>query len=228
MTSEESQLRRMSAAEEFDLHEHRSDGVRLVPALADGLTMLRDLAYARVHDDVEQRMGTDSMLAPISAEKTERLTKAEIELYQIVVSFAAVREHAYVAAQDEWYLQWLARLRLGKMMAESRTSQRLQFYLSKTSDARRLAFSNILASAVPESRRAPLVLFRLLPMCAEVVTCLAFGDLQAAAAVRNCQVHALPAIRDCHACRGRLLENGEYCHACGNPLWKFEWLISAD
>lgn len=228
MQSDDSAVRRTQAAEEFSQHEHRTDGAVVAGSLRGGLLVLRDSLYVRVHYDVQSRMGMDSMLAPVSEEKTQRVTKLEIELYQIAVSAAAVQERGYVSTKDDWYLQWLAKLRLGALRADGRVSKRLDYYLSKKPEARRLAFSNVLAAAVPESRRAPLVLFRLVHPAVQIVTAIAFEDDTLASAARREQIEALPAIRDCHECHGRLLENGEQCPACGNPLWKFEWLTAAD
>jgi len=57
---------------------------------------------------------------------------------------------------------------------------------------------------------------------------LAFGDCPRAIEVRQHQATYLPAIHDCHQCHGKLLENGETCPECGNPLWLFEWLSLVD
>jgi rRNA maturation endonuclease Nob1 len=43
---------------------------------------------------------------------------------------------------------------------------------------------------------------------------------------RKKQIDLLPHISDCHACRGNPLENGERCQQCGNPMWKFDWLVA--
>jgi len=220
--------RRVEAADEFNRHENRRDGGQVASSLADGLTVVRDLLYRRVHSDVQRAVGMDSMLAPISEEKSEKQAKAEIELYQIAVSAATIQNFDYIKPNGEWYLQWLARFRLGRVQAEGKVRQRLGHYLSKSADGRRLAFTNILASALPESRRAPLVLFRLVPYAVQIVTSLAFNDPPSAEESRRFQVGYLPAINDCRECGGRVLENGEQCRRCGNPLWKFDWLVAVD
>jgi hypothetical protein len=225
---EELTKRHSAAAEQFNRREHRNDGVRIASSLSGGLTLLRDCLYARVHDEVRRQIGTDSMLAPVSEEKSERVAKLEIELYQIVVSAVAAIEGGHVHGADDWYLQWLSEFRLGLIHADGRVAKRLAYYLSKTADARRMAFSNILATALPESRRAPLVLFRLVTPAVQIATALAFGDTTTADEWRQQQASCLPAIRDCHLCRGKLLDNGEQCLECGNPLWKFDWLVAAD
>ncbi len=154
--------------------------------------------------------------------------KIEIELYQVAVSAAAVCRGDYADGGPEWFWQWLARLRLGPSQPDERVVQRVQCYLAKTPDQRRLTFTDVMARALPESRRAPLVLFRLMPLAVEIVTALAFGDSSQATEVRQRQVAVLPAISDCEQCRGKLLENGEQCPECGNPLWLFDWLRSVD
>ena len=228
MDPEQSEKTQAEAAEEFNRHEHRDDAVRVTSSLASGLTVLRDSLYWRVHRDVEKIVGRDSMLMPVSEKKAERLTKTEIELYQIAESAAAVREFGYVRPDDEWYLQWLTRLRLGTPRTEVKVVERLAQYSSGTPDDRRLAFTDVLARVIPESRRAPLVLFRLVPPAVHIATALAFGDHARAAGLRNRQKSDLAAIADCPQCYGKVLENGEQCAQCGNPLWKFQWLTTAD
>jgi hypothetical protein len=227
MDTDEFAKRRSEAAEELNLHENRGDGIQAANSLSGGLTMVRDLLYTRVHDDVQSRIGLDSMLAPLSEEKSAKVAKVEIELYQIATSAAVVDEQHYLAT-DGWYLRWLAWLRLGKREPEGRVLQRLNYYAAKTADEQRLAFTNIMAKALPESRKAPLVLFRLVPLAVEIITALSFSDDATAAAARERQAVLLPAVDDCRQCRGKVLENGQQCRTCGNPLWKFDWLTKTD
>ncbi len=112
MNSQETLGSCSTAAEEFDRHEHRSDGLQVVESLCGGLTLIRDAVYARVHSDVERRMGMDSLIFPLSEEKSERTTKQEIEIYQIVVAADAAQSRGYVA-DGNWFREWLAQLRLG-------------------------------------------------------------------------------------------------------------------
>ncbi len=56
MEIEEFVKRRAVAAEEFNLHEGRSDGVEIAGSLAGGLTILRDALYKRLHEDVQRLM----------------------------------------------------------------------------------------------------------------------------------------------------------------------------
>ena len=228
MTGAESVERHASAVKEFNRREHRSDGAVVAGSLASGLDRLRESLYLRAHRDVERAVGVDSLWMPISEVRTERQTRLEIGLYQIVESAAVARDCNYVAAQDEWYLQWLSRLRLGDAQADVGNAARLADYAAKTPHDRRLAFSDVLGEVLPESRRAPLVLFRLMPLCVEIATALAFGDHARARDARKRQTADLPAIRYCNQCRGEVLENGEQCRGCGNPLWKFEWLTATD
>jgi hypothetical protein len=228
METEESVQRRQQAIEEFNRHERRGDGPRVAGSLAGGLTLLRDLLYVRFHDDVELRVGMDSMLSPVSVEKTAKTTKLEIELFQVAVSAIAVRQQDYVSSDDDWYLGWLTRFRLGRLAEDPRVAKRLSLYLTAAPDRQRLSFTNVMSGVLAESRRAPLVLFRLFPHAVQVATALAFEDHVLSDAGREQQVHLLPSIRDCHHCRGKLLDNGEECRLCGNPLWKFEWLTAAD
>ena len=228
MKQEEFTERHVVAVEEFNRHENRHDGEHVSGSLTGGLAILRDSLYSRVHLDVERELGTDTMLVPISEMKAEASTKTEIDLYQIAESATAVREHGYVRTDAQWYCRWLTRLRLGEAATDAETVERLDDYMSRTPDDRRLAFTDVLATVLAESTRAPLVLFRLLPLSVEIATALAFGDHTAALDARNRQTSLLPAIDYCHRCHGKVLENGEQCPGCGNPLWKFEWLTAAD
>jgi hypothetical protein len=220
--------RHAEAVEQFNRRENRGDGVRVAASLVGGLTLLRESLYARIHLDVERVFGTDSMLVPVSKVKTQQRVKAEIEVYQVAESAMAVRQQGYVRADAEWYAGWLARLRLGDAWKEGGRDQRLAHYTSKTPDDRRLSFTDVLARALPESRQAPLVLFRLLPPAVQIATALAFGDHPRAATLRDRQVAHLPAIGDCRQCQGKVLENGEQCQGCGNPVWKLEWLMATE
>ncbi len=216
-----------AAAEEFDFHEHRGDGLQVIEGLCGGLTLIRDAFFDRVHSDVEIRVGKDSIMLPISEEKTERTTKVEIEAYQVAVSAATADVGGYVNEAD-WYREWLTRLRLGGRDTESRAARRILYYAGKSATDQRLAFSNVLATVLPESASAPLILLRLLPLAAQIATALAFGKSADAMQWRHEQREILPSIDDCYHCHGKLLENGEQCAMCGNPIWNFEWLTVAD
>lgn len=226
MPSDET-TRRAVIVEEFERHEQRADGQRLVTSLDSGLSVLRDLFYGRMHFDVEQLVGTDSMLVPLSEPKTQRATNVQIEIFQVVESALLADERHYVSA-GEWYLDWLARFRLGEMAGKEKIVKEIQSYRRMRPDGRRLAFSDVLMRVLPESRKAPLVLFRLVPLAIRVATAMAFEDPATAAELRQQQTTILPAIADCPACRGEVLGNGDLCDVCSNPMWAYQWLTSAD
>jgi hypothetical protein len=214
-----------AAAEEFDRHEGRSDGLRIIESISGGLTLLRDSLYARVHADVERRLGMDSMISPLSEEKSERTTKREIEIYQIVVVAGTVHAKGY-AADEKWFRDWLSELRIGPVDKNSPAARRMSYYAEKSAEDQRRAFSNILAATQPEASHAPLILLRLVPLASQIVAALAFGKSVDAMQLRHEEIEILPSIRDCCRCRGKLLENGEQCTMCGNPLWTYEWLTT--
>jgi hypothetical protein len=215
-------------AQEFEQHSGRRDGLQVVAGLRSGLGLLCDLLCARLHEDVERIFGADSMLVPVSKMRSLLETRAEIALYEAAESAAAVRRLGYWPVDNDVYAPWLARLMLGESPPSEPHRQRIDGYLSKPADARRLVFTDVLAKALPESCRAPLVLFLLFPLAVEIATALAFGDRPTADKLRASQVEHLPVISGCHKCRGRVLENGEMCRQCANPLWKTEWLTSAE
>ena len=223
----EEATRQAELVAEFERHENRKDGQRLVSSLDTGLSVLRDLCYGRTHFDVEQLVGTDSMLMPLSEPKTQHATRMQIELFQVVESTAAARERRYVSS-EEWYLNWLARFRLGDAADKDKTVKEIATYRGMKPDGRRLAFMDVLMKVLPESHTAPLVLFQLLPVAVHIATAIAFGDANTAAKLRKRQETILPAIADCHACHGRVLNNGEICDVCSNPLWAYKWLTASD
>jgi hypothetical protein len=241
--SQELLERRGRAVEDFDRHGPipfgPSDGCsspggsfhgagRVIESLSAGLSQLRDILYTRIHDDVERRIGMDSMMMAVSEEKSRQLIKQEIEIFQIVNSAAAVHSRSYLPGDDSWYLGWLTEYRLGDVHNDARVVKRLDFYRLRSPSEQRLAFSNALMAILPEARRAPLIMYRLVPPAVRIVTALAFGKTADAQECRREQAEHLPSILDCHHCHGTLLENGESCSMCGNPLWNYEWLTASD
>lgn len=220
--------RRGSAITAFEVKEKRSDAGAVVSSLCDGLTRLRKLMFERVHDDVERQFGMDSMLMPTSEENLRTRTLLEIELYQVAIAAIQARSYQYVKQPDPWFLDWLTDLRIGTEKDNSLVVQRLSHYLKLDKAKRRLAFTDALVRALPEAERAPLVLYRLFPLAIKVVTSVAFSDATTAAAERDRQMSFLPAIGDCSECHGRLLENGEVCRTCGNPVWNYQWLTATE
>ncbi len=226
MTAEESAQRQAASAVEFDEHLHRTDGLRIANSLADGLTIVRDAFFNRVHGDVEMAFGLDSMLLPVAVLKTEAATNCEIEVYQVVEAALCARSSGYIPSEDGWFLDWLARLRLGESGITAPIAQRLAYYGSRSPDDRRLAFSRKLQQVLPEVSRAPLIMFRLFPLAIAIVVSLAFGDHRRADDARKRQITWLSSIGDCHLCHGQLLDNAEKCAQCGNPFWKYDWLTA--
>jgi hypothetical protein len=200
---------------------NRGDGEQIVNSLCQGLDLLRDQLYIRVHDDVERVYGVDSMLMPVSETKTERVTKLEVEIYQVVSSCVTAGDFGYFPRDDQRLLPWLARLRLGDESRSPHVRERIDSYLAEKDHERRLAFLDVLARTAHEARHAPLVLFRLYPRAIQIVVATAFNNSQRAREVRDKQIEILPAIEGCDACCGRLLPNGTQCSHCGNPVWTY-------
>ena len=228
MQRDDSAVRRPAAAGELNAHENRSDGAQIVESLDRGLALLAQTLYIRLHEDVEQLVGADSMLMPVAPEKARICTLAEIGLYQVAESALLVREAEYLRDRSDWYVRWLTTLRFGPVSADGSELARIARYVGEKPDHRRLMFTDILSRVLPESRRAPLVLFRLVPLAVQLATALAFGDTARAGHARAAQAEYLPAMTDCQQCRARVLENTEQCAHCGNPLWKSPWLIAID
>ena len=122
--------------------------------------------------------------------------------------------------------RWLVGMRLPERLGEPAVIARFALYKAQPPDKRRLSLETALERALPQTSHAPLVLFRLYPLAIEIVTATAFAAPSDAADARRRQRQVLPNLADCTACRGELLENGEECRQCGNPLWKFDWLTA--
>jgi hypothetical protein len=219
---------RDSSIEDFNRRGNRQDGEQVAASLDAGLSVVRDLMYERMHADVERVVGKDSMLIPLSELETQQQAETAIELFQIAESACIVRDADYAGAGDEWYANWLAQMRLRQRAGEPDNARQLAAYLAMHDNDRRLAFSDVLFKVLPESRQAPLVLFRLAPLATRIATADAFGDRKRATEIRKTQKTLLPGISDCRECHGDILDSGEICDVCGNPLWNFEWLTTAD
>jgi len=212
------------AARRLSERDPTIDAPRVVPSLAAGLSLLRDRFYQRIHFDVEELVGQDSMLVPLSERRAYEQTRDVIEVYLVLESACEANQLGIPAARDDWFLGWLGELRLGERSPLSEIAR----YRKKSPDARRRDFMDRLLKVLPESSKAPLVLYRLFPLAIGVATALAFGDHPRARTLRTQQVTCLPAVTECSQCQGALLENGESCDTCGNPLWKYQWLTIAD
>lgn len=216
----------IAAVEDFRRHENHADPQRVVTGLARGFGILREKFYRRVHLDVEQAIGLDSVLMPVSEVKTQRLAADEIDAFQAAESAAMAKRCGYLSSGDTWYVRWLAHLRLAARASEPALEKRLLDYWSSTAQRRRVDFENALTRIVPEAIQAPLVLFQLFPPAVGITTAQAFGDMETAGQLRSEQIRILPAIDDCRECGGKLLELGDSCSQCGNPLWKYAYLTS--
>lgn len=226
MNAEERTQLRAQAARQFDEHLARNDGERVATSLCAGLDLLRDVFFARICSDVENQFGRDTLLSPVSAVESELATKRETECFLTAEASVCLQEAGYVQADRDWLLHWLGGLRLGTAMMAEATTSRLTLYLSKNHDERRRAFSVLIEKRLPEAHRAPLIVYRLLPLAVLIAGAVAFGDYPRALAARKRQMAILPEIQDCHTCNGGVLENGDKCKRCGNPLWNYEWLTA--
>jgi len=218
---------RTEAAREFDDHENTQDGARIARSLSEGLTNLRDLMFKRIDEDVQTNMGCDSMIQSLKPDVAEHAAKIEIELYQIVEASRMARSMKLVN-DPEWFRGWLGRLRLGQGFDEKPTQTRIAELLKQNAEGRRLSFMGKLHNTLPDTIRAPLILFQLFPLAVRIVTAVAFNRGLDAAELRNRQTLWQPAIQDCEQCHGRPLDNGERCPSCGNPLWCYKWLQSTE
>jgi hypothetical protein len=165
------------------------------------------------------------MWFPSSPIKIETLAATEIALFELAESANEARTREYVS-DDGWYVEWLGRALLGDAMAAPDSIDRLANYQQQSSSERRRTFAGVLERGLPEAMRAPLIVYRLLAPAVAIVTGMAFGDQARVYEARKQQLSLLPGIADCSECHGRLLEIGEACRQCGNPFWKFQWLVA--
>lgn len=218
--------RRTAAAAQLAQKQPHLPAEKVTASLIDGLDVLRERLFERIHKDVEKNVGQDSMLQPLSVEKSEQLANREIESCQISVVALEASGRRYISCDNKWFVSWLAQLRMGEQLKEAKWRRRVRRYLAMSDDDFRLEFSRKLENVFPEARLAPLILYRLFPLSVRVATAVAFGQHLEAAEIRNRQMFWLPAIGDCHACHGRPLDNGEECKVCGNPVWTYRWLCA--
>jgi hypothetical protein len=215
---------RAEAAREFNSRTGRADGASAVETLAQRLALLQDLLYLRLHGEVQQKIGQDSMLMPVSELKAQLAAKTETALYQAAEARAEAIELGVVAADDDWFGRWLCRLLLGE--AEAEELERLLAYAKQPDRQRLLSFTDVLAKVLPQSGQAPLILFNLYPLSVRISAALAFGDRPRAEQLRRQQLEMQPALSDCTVCRGQLLNTGKQCPQCGNPVWTHKWLVA--
>ena len=216
------------AARGFNEYWNRTDGEQVAGSLSSGLDLLCEQLYVRVHEDVERVYGMDSMLVPISALKTEQVTKLETEIFQVAICNIATSEFGYLPREDKHLLSWFARFRLEADADKPNVRERIDYYLGKNQHERGLAFLDVLSRTTREARQAPAVMFRLYPRAIQIVVASAFNDSQRARLIRDEQVAILPDIEGCDKCRGRLLANGSQCIKCGNPVWTYAQMNLAE
>lgn len=226
MTSSDFERRR-EMAERFEQKEASQGAHGIVDNLCYGLTTVRQLLFKRIGEDVERHVGRDSMMMPVSLPASRRQVEWEIEVFQVAVASRLAEEKGYISDAD-WFANWLAELRLEQRAGEEASRLRIAEYRSMGVDQRRRTFSRALEGVFPQAMRAPLILFRLFPPSVDIVTARAFGDDETAWEVRHRQTSWLPAIPSCEECRGCLLDNGEVCPTCGNPVWNYTWLTASD
>ncbi len=227
MTTSQKSDRRSRAAAELQGRCPELPAHHVVDSLSVGLTHLRNLLMVRAHDDVERKYGADSMIATSLAamQRQTRNAKIEIEAYSCILIDEEVNDRRYVCGGEDWFLPWVFRLRLGDAY-QAVVEKRVGYYESRTIEERRLKFVSVLQRTMPQSTKAPLVLFRLVPRAVRIMTAVAFDDPLRAKQLRAEQIRFLPAIGDCHECHGQVLDNDDICRCCGNPLWNFAWLLS--
>lgn len=219
--------RHQRAAEDFNEIQHSDRGAPLVESISAGLNLVRELSFLRIHNDVERYFGLDSMSVPLSLGDSEREAKVEIDVWQVIEGAIYAHSQGYVDDLD-WMRKWLGTLRLGRIMENDSVQRRAEQYMELNDEDRRRHFAQRLEHVYQEASRAPLVLYQLWPQSIRIVTAIAFGNVDDANKLRKDQAFWLPGIMDCPKCRGAVLDNGEWCGECENPIWNYKWLMSAD
>ena len=227
MTTTHHSDRHYRAGEMLDTAYGTGRGVEIVESLSMGLNTVRDLVFQRIHADVEQYFGMDSMCIPLSLQQSEYNAKAEIDIWMIVEASTFAQTSGLIP-DASWARNWLGVLRLGGSFSNGPISQRIEEYLEHDESQQRRHFSSCLEKVYPEARRCPLVLYQLLPHAVRIVIAVAFGATELAEKERDRQRFLLPGIQDCRSCRGTILDNGETCVDCGNPMWTYKWLLADD
>ena len=219
--------RHARAAELLQQVAGMQNSAQIVESLSVGLNTVRDLLFRRIHHDVELHFGMDSMRVPLSLDQSEYNAKAEIDIWQIVEAAQFAAKVALVS-DPAWTRNWLGDLRLGRSFANRPVQRRIAEYLERDSDEQRRHFAITLEKVYPEAYKAPLVLHQLMPNAIRIVVAVAFGATEEASRQRDHQTFLLPGIRDCQSCRGVVLDNGETCVDCDNPVWNYKWLLAAE
>ncbi len=148
-------------------------------SLMNGLTTLRTLLMTRLHNDFGSEFGIDSVLAPATAAEGLRQmlhASEEIEAYSLVLVMDEVAHKNYAKGDAEWFRDWLLHLRFGGEI-DSKIIDRMHVYAAQD-DKQRRRFASALEQALPEARKAPLVIYRMFPRAVRITTAVAFGDMQ--------------------------------------------------
>jgi hypothetical protein len=214
------------AQAELTLHSGGVNSSAIVASLWAGLTTLRKLFLARLHQDIESHFSWAPLTAT-EAQREFRHAAEEIDIYSLLVVIAEAEHSGYANDDLAWFRVWLLRLRWG-VEIDAATLEHIQSYEHHSDSERRRMFASFLEQALPAATEAPLIIYRLYPRAVRIATALAFGDALRARELRSEQISYLPVIGDCHQCHGLTLENGEICPDCGNPLWKIDWLCATE
>jgi hypothetical protein len=169
----------------------------------------------------------DSMSMPVRGDQSEYNAKAEIDIWQLVEASDSLARKRQVDDPAE-IRAWLGQLRLGASFENQAVSGRVAEYEGLEREPRQRHFARLLENVYPEARRCPLVLYPLMPHAVRIVVAVATGETVDADASRDKQTSLLPGITDCRRCRGTVLDNGELCSECGNPVWNYKWLMAAE
>lgn len=217
--------RRDQATLALEGHDAALAAEEVVQVLDAGIAQLRDAFVVRVHEDLEEEFGRDSMLAPPSwSREVEEVRGArnEVDAYSCFIVADQAARYAYVADPGDWLQPWALQIRFGDDIAFG--LQRAGSYGQMTPRERHTFFVSLVHRVLPESRKAPAVLFHLFSRGVKIMAALAFGNSDRALALRKQQREMLTAIGECPECHGHLLEPDVQCATCGNPLWTYTWL----
>ena len=212
-----------------ELREHCPElrAERFVGCLSNSLTRLGAALIKRSSEDVQEEFGKDSMVLSSlrEIERQTRRARTEVDAFSCVLVNDEATQYRFLFNDDNWFLDWLLRLRFGNQ-SERIKQERVEDYQLVTPQEWRMKFVSFLHRSLPESTRAPLVLFRLFPLSVRIAAAMAFDDMERAQYLRDEQVRLLPAISYCHECHGRLMDCDDTCRCCGNPVWSITWLQS--
>lgn len=225
MSSTHHSARHLRAASFLDQMSGNQNGIQIVNSLSNGLNTIRDLLFQRIHLDVERYFGMDSMSIPLSLDRSEYNAKAEIDIWQIVEASEYACDAGFVTDRT-WARKWLGDLRLGGSFGNGPVTNRVSEYLELDEDDRKRHFASSLEKVYPEARKSPLIIYQLMPHAVRIVVAVAFGATTEANRQRDRQAFLLPGILDCRSCNGEVLDNGETCVDCDNPIWNYNWLMA--